>query len=72
MYLESMGTHSSFPQRCIQHPKYLETLCSWLIPEGHPAVDTKVSQPHESKYVMVRTLPSPNLWTIINISIYIE
>ena len=72
MYLESMGTHSSFPQRYIQHPKYLKTLYSWLIPEGHPVVDTKASQPHESKYVMVRTLPSPNLCKMINESVYIQ
>ena len=71
-YLGNTDNHLTFPQICNRLPRCLKTLYNLLSLTVHLEAYTKALQPHESKYVMVRTLPSPNLCTIINESIYIE
>ena len=60
-YQGNTDTHLTFPQKYNRLPKYLRTLYSLLNLKVHLAVGTKALQPHESKYVMARTL----LWPIL-------
>ena len=54
--LENMDNHLTFPQKCNRLPKCLMTLCSLLSLIVRLVAYTKALQPHESRYVMARTL----------------